>query len=280
MLRRLIGAELRRLREASGITREAAGFEIRSSESKISRVELGRVSFKLRDVADLLSMYGLADGHPERERVLALVKQANAPGWWRQFGDIIPSWFEGYIGLESSASVIRTYETQLVPGLLQTRDYIRAIARTVNPQATPSEIERWVELRTTRQDVVLRRDPPPTLWAVVDEAALRRRVGGVPVLRSQLEALVDATQQPNIKVQITPFTAGGHAALTGAFTILRFPDEDMADVVYLEAITRALMLDRPEEIDAYSETMELLCVEAQRPDQTADLLMSMLKDLA
>jgi hypothetical protein len=279
MLRRLIGAELRRLREASGITREAAGFEIRSSESKISRVELGRVSFKLRDIADLLTMYGLADGHPERERVLALVKQANTPGWWRQFGDIIPSWFEGYIGLESSASVIRTYETQLVPGLLQTRDYIRAIARTVNPQATATEIERWVELRTTRQDVVLHRDPAPTLWAVVDEAALRRRVGGVPVLRGQLEALVDATQQPNIKVQITPFTAGGHAALTGAFTILRFPDEDMADVVYLEAITRALILDRPEEIDAYSETMELLCVEAQRPDQTADLLLSMLKDL-
>lgn len=279
LLRRLVGAELRRLREGKRITREEAGYVIRSSESKISRVELGRVSFKLRDIADLLTMYGLVEGDPERERVLTLARQANAPAWWRRYADLVPSWFDNYIGLESSASVIRTYEAQVVPGLLQTRDYIRAVVRTAYQRASAGEIERLVDLRVTRQEQVLHRDPPPILWAVVDEAALRRPVGGTRVLRGQLEALVAATQQPNIKIQIMPFIAGGHSALHGAFTILRFPEEDLTDIIYLELASRALYLDRPDEVEAYGQSMERLCVEAQQPSQTAEMLLSIIKEL-
>ncbi len=280
MLRRLVGGELRRLREASSITREAAGFEIRSSESKISRMELGRVSFKLRDVADLLTMYGLPEGNPERERVLALAKQANAPAWWREYGEFVPSWCDTYIGLESGASMIRTYEAQVVPGLLQTYEYARAVIETQLPNAPAAQVERLTELRHTRQQLVLRRENPPTLWAVVDEAALRRPIGGAAVMRAQLEALVEATDGPNIKIQIMPLRAGGHSALTGAFTILRFPEEDLSDVVYLELVTRAIYLDRSDEVDAYNQTMARLCVDAQQPAQTADTLRSMLKELS
>lgn len=280
MLRRLVGAELRRLREGSAITREAAGFEIRSSESKISRMELGRVSFKLRDVADLLTMYGLPEGDPERERVLTLTRRANAPAWWREFGEFVPAWFDNYIGLESGASMIRTYEALMVPGLLQTADYARAVVETLLPNAPQARIERLTELRQTRQELVLHREDPPMLWAVVDEAALRRPIGGTAVQRGQLEALVEATEEPNVKIQIMPFRKGGHSALSGAFTILRFPEPDLSDIIYLELVTRALYLDRSDEVGAYTETMERLCVDAYQPGQTADQLRTMLKELA
>jgi len=280
LLRMVVGAQLRRLREDRGITREQAGYEIRSSESKISRMELGRVSFRPRDVADLLTLYGVDENDPERERVLGLVQEANAPGWWHQFGDLMPSWFQPYVGLESAASVIRTYESQVVPGLLQTRDYARAVVRAPMQRAAPVEVERHVDLRVARQQRVLHRNPPPTLWAVVDEAALRRPIGGVAVLRHQLAALVEATREPNIKIQIVPFDAGGHTALTGAFTILRFPEHDLSDVVYLEMLTSALYLERRHDVESYAEAMERLCLQAREPDQTADFIESILKELA
>jgi transcriptional regulator with XRE-family HTH domain len=279
LLRMVVGAALRRLREERGISREQAGYEIRSSESKISRMELGRVSFRLRDVADLLTLYRVAEDDPERERLLGLVREANAPGWWHQYGDAVQSWFQPYVGLESAASVIRTYESQVVPGLLQTRDYARAVMRSPMPKAAPAEIERHVDLRMARQDRVLHRDPAPTLWAVVDEAALRRPIGGVAVLRHQLAALVEATRQPNVKIQIVPFDAGGHTALAGAFTILRFPEHDLSDVVYLELLTSALYLERRQDVESYAEAMERLCVQAREPEQTADFIESVLKEL-
>jgi hypothetical protein len=280
MLRMLLGSALRRLREDRSITRERAGYEIRASESKISRMELGRVSFRPRDVADLLTLYGVADDDPERERLLSLMREANAPGWWHRFGDIMQSWFQPYVGLESAASVIRTYEPQLVPGLLQTREYARAVVRAMNHRSPSAEIERLVELRATRQQQVLHRDPAPTLWAVIDEAALRRPVGGVGVLRGQLLALIDAAQQPNVRIQVMPFDVGGHTGLTGAFTILRFPEQDLSDVIYLELLTSALYLDRPHDVEAYTQAMEQLCVEARRPAQTADFLEALLKEIA
>jgi len=172
VLRILLGANLRRLRESRGITREDAGWQIRSSESKISRMELGRVGFKERDVADLLSYYGLNDGI-ERDRLLALARDANQPGWWHHYGDVLPQWFQPYIGLEAAASLIRNYEVQFVPGLLQTRDYARSVVKLGHPRATLEEIERRVDLRMTRQQVLFRPDPPQ-FWAVVDEGALRR----------------------------------------------------------------------------------------------------------
>jgi hypothetical protein len=277
VLRMLLGAHLRRLREAQGVSREDAGWEIRSSESKISRMELGRVSFKERDVADLLSLYGL-DDEEERARLLALARDANTPGWWHRFGDVLPGWFQSYLGLEATAALIRTYEVQFVPGLLQTSDYARAVVLLGHASAPAEELDRRVSLRMARQQLLTRTDPPQ-LWAVVDEAALRRPIGGAAVMRNQLKALIEITQLPNVQLQVVPFHVGGHAAAGGAFTILRFPDQDLPDVVYIEQLTSALYLDKRDDVDHYAAAMERLCVEAEPPDRTADVLTAILKDL-
>lgn len=279
VVRVLIGAQLRRLREAKGLSREEAGYVIRASESKISRLELGRVSFKERDVADLLTLYGVAADDPERHRLLALVKDANTPGWWHRYSDVTPSWFEPFVGLEVAASLIRTYEVQLIPGLLQTRDYASAVVRLGLERAAPAEIERRVDLRLARQ-AILTSPTPPQLWAVIDEAVLRRPVGGYPVLREQLEALREAASRPNIKIQILAFDAGGHSAMGGgAYTILRFPDDGLADVIYVELLTSAIYLDRREDTDVYAQAMERLCALAHPPDATPEIIEEILKTL-
>jgi Domain of unknown function (DUF5753)/Helix-turn-helix domain len=277
VLRMLLGAHLRRLREAQGVSRESAGWEIRSSESKISRMELGRVGFKERDVADLLTLYGVTDDE-ERTALLELAKNANTPGWWHRDGDILPSWFQSYLGLEAAAALIRTYEVQFVPGLLQTADYARAVILLGHATASKEEVERRVSLRMTRQKLLTRPDPPQ-LWVVVDEGALRRPVGGPEIMRAQLNALIDATKQPNVRLQVIPFRAGGHAAAGGSFSILRFPDQDLPDVVYVEQLTSALYLDKREDVDLYATAMERLCVEADRPSRTSDILHRMLNEL-
>ncbi|WP_411710995.1 helix-turn-helix domain-containing protein [Micromonospora musae] len=273
----LLGAQLRRLRESSGVTREGAGWEIRASESKISRMELGRVGFKERDVADLLTLYGVKDD-AEREVLLKLARDANSPGWWHRYGDVLPGWFQSYLGLEAAAALIRTYEVQFVPGLLQTSAYARAVVLLGHGAATPDEIDRRVGLRMGRQEL-LRRTNPPQLWAVLDEAALRRPLGGPEVMRGQLDALVEATRLPNIRLQIVPFTAGGHAAAGGAFSILRFGDQDLPDIVYIEQLTSAIYLDKRDDLDHYALAMERLCVEAEPPERTAELLTRLRDEL-
>ncbi|GAA1514406.1 helix-turn-helix transcriptional regulator [Dactylosporangium maewongense] len=277
VLRMLLGAHLRRLREAQGVTREDAGWEIRSSESKISRMELGRVGFKERDVADLLTLYGLDDDE-ERTRLLALARDANNPGWWHRFGDVLPNWFQSYLGLEAAAALIRTYEVQFVPGLLQTKEYARAVVLLGHGRAKADEIDRRVELRMARQQVLTRADAPK-LWVVVDEAALRRPIGGTHVMRGQVDALLEANTLPNVRLQVIPFNAGGHAAAGGAFTILRFPDQDLPDVVYIEQLTSALYLDKRDDVDLYAEAMERLCVEARPPTETQKVLEEIRRDL-
>jgi hypothetical protein len=277
VLRMLLGAHLRRMREAQGVTREDAGYQIRASESKISRMELGRVGFKERDVADLLTLYGL-DDDDERVRLLALARDANTLGWWHRFGDVLPSWFQSYLGLEAATALIRTYEVQFVPGLLQTEAYARAVVVLAHSRARTEEIERRVGLRMARQRVLTRLNPPQ-LWAVVDEAVLRRSTGGAEVMREQLEALIEATKLPNVRLQVIPFHSGGHAAAGGAFTVLRFPDADLPDVVYIEQLTSALYLDKRDDVETYVAAMERLCVEAEPPGRTADLLQDVLKDL-
>jgi hypothetical protein len=270
VLRMLLGAQLRRLREGAGVTREAAGWEIRSSESKISRMELGRVGFKERDVADLLTLYGVS-ATDERATLLKLARDANSPGWWHRYGDVLPTWFQSYLGLEAAAALIRTYEVQFVPGLLQTPEYARAVILLGHRGAAPEEVERRVGLRMARQEL-LRRTHPPQLWAVVDEAVLRRPIGGPEVMRGQLDALVEATASPHVRLQIVPFAAGGHAAAGGAFTILRFGDQDLPDIVYIEQLTSAIYLDKREDLDYYALAMERLCVEAEPPERTPELL--------
>ncbi|MGI5288092.1 helix-turn-helix domain-containing protein [Nonomuraea polychroma] len=269
-LRILLGSQLRKLREAKNVTREEAGHLIRGSESKISRMELGRVGFKERDVADLLTLYGVVD-QQARSAVLDLVATANEPGWWHRFNDVLPTWFQAYVGLEEAAARIRTYEVQFVPGLLQTKEYARAVVTAGAAGIGAEEIARRVDLRLERQRIL---DKPegPVFWAVIDEAALRRPIGGTEVMRAQLEHLIDLMRQPNITIQIMPFSFGGHSAEGGAFSILRFPDPDLPDVVYVEQLASALYLDKREDVDRYTEVMERLCAVSTTPDETIELL--------
>ncbi len=270
VLRMLLGSQLRKLREARGITREEAGYLIRASESKISRMELGRVSFKERDVVDLLGMYGV-DDDGDRTALVALARDANSPGWWHKYSDVLPDWFSVYVGLEEAASLLRVYEVQFVPGLLQTTEYTRAIVKRGQAAAPAEEIERRVQLRAARQEI-LAKPGAPRLWAVIDEAALRRPIGGPAVMRAQLERLIAATDEPGITLQILPFGSGGHAAEGGAFTIMRFPEAELPDVVYVEQLTSALYLDKREDVETYSEVMDQLSVESEAPERAAAIL--------
>ena len=205
VLRILLGAQLRRLREARRITLEDAGKVIRASHSKISRLETGRVGFKDRDVSDLLTFYGVTD-EEERDALRALARRANTPGWWHDYSDVLPSWFEAYVGLVEVATQVRAYEVQFVPGLLQTEDYARAVTLLGHDDAPPSENERRVRLRMARQ-MVLDKPEPPNVWAVVDEAVLRRAAGGPAVMEGQLKHLIEMAKRPNVTIQIMPFQA-------------------------------------------------------------------------
>ncbi|MFC1420588.1 helix-turn-helix domain-containing protein [Streptacidiphilus cavernicola] len=278
MVRRiLLGSQLRRLREAKGISREDAGYTIRASESKISRMELGRVSFKERDVTDLLSLYGV-DDETERSALVNLVREANQAGWWHSFGDAMPNWFQTYVGLEEAAALIRTYQVQFIPGLLQTEEYARAIMLLNRPNLDSGEVDRRINVRTRRQKL-LADGNGPRLWAVVDEAALRRPVGGPAVMKLQVQRLIDAAEMPNVVVQVMPFRFGGHAAESGAFTILRFPEQDLPDVVYLEQLTSALYLDKRDDVDQYIQVMERLSVDSLTPEGSVELLSALLKEM-
>jgi transcriptional regulator with XRE-family HTH domain len=276
VLRILLGSQLRRLREAKGVTRDEAGYTIRASGSKISRMELGRVSFKERDVADLLGLYGVDED--ETRALVALAKEANSPGWWHKYGDVLPDWFQVYVGLEEAAQLIRLYEVQFVPGLLQTADYARAVIRLGRPSAPADEVGRRLNLRLTRQEV-LTKPSGPRLWAVIDEAALRRPIGGREVMRAQFARLIEAAREPNITLQVVPFRSGGHAAEAGAFTIMRFPEVDLPDVVYLEQLTSALYVDKREDVERYTEVMERLSVEGESPMRTIEILSGMLEEV-
>ncbi|NUT11575.1 MAG: helix-turn-helix domain-containing protein [Nonomuraea sp.] len=275
-LRILLGSQLRKLREAKNVSREEAGHLIRGSESKISRMELGRVGFKERDVADLLTLYGVVD-QQARAAVLDLVSTANEPGWWHRFNDVLPTWFQAYVGLEEAAARIRTYEVQFVPGLLQTKEYAKAVVTAGSAGIAAEEIARRVDLRLERQRIFDRPDGP-VFWAVIDEAALRRPIGGVEVMRAQIEHLVDLMRQPNITIQVMPFSFGGHSAEGGAFSILRFPDRDLPDVVYVEQLASALYLDKREDVDRYTEVMERLCAVSTTPDETIELLRTIAEE--
>ncbi|GAA1556354.1 helix-turn-helix transcriptional regulator [Kribbella sancticallisti] len=278
-LRIMLGAHLRRMREEAGISRGDAGYAIRGSESKISRLELGRVGFKVRDVEDLLSLYKLDDPE-ERARLLDLAKAANNPGWWQRYDDLTPNWFHSYLGLEMAAELIRTYEVQFVPGLLQTPDYARAVIQLGRSERLlpAEEIERLVALRMARQEA-LRATHTTKLWAVVDEAVLHRPIGGEAVLRAQLEHLADVSREPGVTLQILPFASGGYAATGGAFSLLRFADADLPDIVYIEHLTSAVYLDKREDLDEYVVTMDSLSIAASTPRQTHHLLTEIIKNL-
>jgi transcriptional regulator with XRE-family HTH domain len=276
VLRLLLGAQLRRLREAAGVTPEQAGYEIRGSRSKISRMEHGRVGFKQRDVADLLTFYGVTDDLL-RSSILSLARQANTQGWWSTFGDILPDWFEAYLGLEAAATLIRTFELQFVHGLFQTQGYARAVTQLGHRAANADEIDRRVSLRIKRQDLLTSKDAP-RVWSVMDEAALRRPVGGHEVMRDQLGRLIEVAALPNVTVQVVPFRRGGHAGAGGSFTVLRFGQPDLPDVAYIEQLTSALYLERRADVDHYMEVMNRLSAEALTPAGTARFIKEIIRE--
>lgn len=267
VLRMLLGSQLRRLREAVGITPEQAGYEIRASRSKISRLENGRVGLKSRDVTDLLTLYGVTD-EGLRSKFLALARQSNAPDWWRKYSDILPGWFEGYLGLEAAAATIRSFEVQFVNGLFQTADYAGAVTRLGRKNAPADEVERWVALRHKRQELLARPDPPK-IWSVIEEAVLRRPVAGPAVMRAQFRHLIEVAELPDVTVQVVPFASGAHAGESGSFTVLRFEERDLPDVVYLEQLTNAVYLEQRSDVERYLEVVDELSGDALTPAATA-----------
>jgi transcriptional regulator with XRE-family HTH domain len=267
--RLVLGGHLRRLREDAGITTERAAVVIRGSHSKISRMEHGRVGFKERDIADLLTLYRVKEGD-EREALLKLARGSSQPGWWHSYADILPHWVEPYFGLESAASFIREYELQFVPGLLQTEAYARAVIR-LGTSGSEDEIIRRAQARVSRQEI-LRRESPPKVWAVMDESALHRMIGGPTVMKEQLRHLLDMCDHPAVTVQILPFSAGAHRAMGGAFTILRYTEPDLRDVVFIEQLTSALYLDKQAEVDSYLEVIEEVCLQAEPSAKTPAIL--------
>jgi transcriptional regulator with XRE-family HTH domain len=273
--RMLVGARLRRLRTEQGLSREQAGEAIRASEWKIHRLENGQVSFKERDVVDLLRRYGVVDPG-EVSALLTMAREANQPGWWFQYSDLLPQWFRAYVDLESVATLIRIYEGQLVPGLLQTEEYTRAVIHGAQLDESAEEVERRVALRMARQRL-LEPAHAPRLWAVVDEAALRRPVGGPKVMQAQIEWLIEASRLPSVTVQILPFNAGAHPAMVGGFSILRFAGRELPDVVYLEHLSDAVYLDKRDDVDQYLHVMDQICARSELSDRTVEFLGAMLR---
>jgi transcriptional regulator with XRE-family HTH domain len=275
--RRIVGAQLRRLRESSGVSRREAGASIGVGESKLSRIEIGRVGLEEHEVKQLLELYGIHDPQ-ERDALLALAREANRPGWLQAFSGAMPAWFRPYVDLEEAAQVIRTYEVQFIPGLLQTEEYARAVVAHGLSEPPEEEVARRVELRLRRQRI-LTASNPTRLWAVIDEAALWRPIGGSEVSRAQLRALLDAARLQNITVQVMPFRVGGHAGEAGAFTILRFPEPELHDIAYLEQLTGAMYLERDDDMDHYGAAMERLCVQSASPEESMDLISKIIREI-
>lgn len=271
-LRILLGAQLRRLREAKQISPEEAGYVIRASHSKISRLETGRVGFKDRDIIDLLTLYGVTS-EAEQATFRELAARANSPGWWQGYADMLAGWFEEYLGLEEAAVEIGTYEAQFVPGLLQTEDYASAVI--LLEYSHPKEVSRRIDLRIARQAILSGPDPT-SLWAVIDEAALQRPLGGTRAMRAQLNHLAEMSQRPNVTIQVIPFLAGGHAAAGGSFSVLQFAEEELPDLVYIEQLSSAQYLVKPDVVDTYLEVMDRLRRQAATPAESLKIIQARL----
>lgn len=274
-LRIALGGQLRQMREARGMSREAAADAIRASAAKISRMERGRVGLKERDVRDLLTAYGVREP-AEREEILSLVRRATTPGWWHEYGDVTPRWFGMFLGLEQSASIIRSYEAQFVPGLLQTPDYARHVI-SLGPWDA-QETERRIALRLRRQQLLEGADTP-ILWAVLEETALRRPNAPPAIMRAQLEHLARMADRPNVTVQLVPESFGGHSISGMPFTILRFAEPDLPDVVYLEQLTGALYLDKRNDVSHYMAALDSLCGQVLTGDETRTVLRRLIEDV-
>jgi transcriptional regulator with XRE-family HTH domain len=273
----VLGRRLQDLRERAGLKREEAAGVLRVAPATIRRIEMAEVAFKIPYVQLLLKAYGVGDD--EAGAFVKLAEEANKPGWWQRFHDILPGWFSMYVSLEGAASLIRSYEPHFVPGLLQTEDYARAVLQSgAIGQTRPEDIERHVALRMQRQ-ALLTRENAPRLWAVMDETALRRPVGDADVMRGQIDRLLEASNLPNVTIQVAQFASGPHPGTYGPFVLFRFPVPELPDMVYSEYLTGAVYLDARHEVATHLEVMDRMAAHAATAHRTKELLRDLRKEL-
>ncbi|CAM5336827.1 MULTISPECIES: helix-turn-helix domain-containing protein [Streptomyces] len=273
----VLGRRLLDLRERAGLKREEAARVLRVAPATVRRMEMAEVSLKIPYLQLLLKAYGVPDD--EAELFVQLAEEANKPGWWQRFHDILPGWFSMYVSLEGAASLIRSYEPHFVPGLLQTEDYARGVLKSgAVGQTSPEDIERHVALRMQRQQLLTRPDAP-RFWVVMDETALRRPVGDPEVMRAQIDKLLDATKLPHVTLQIAPFANGPHPGTYGPFVLFRFAMSELPDMVYSEYLTGAVYLDARTEVAAHLEVMDRMAAQAATARRTKEILRDLRKEL-
>ncbi|CAM5346406.1 helix-turn-helix domain-containing protein [Streptomyces abikoensis] len=270
VLRVVLGKRLHDLREKAGLSYEQAGRALDVTHATVRRMEKAEVGLKLPYVEKLLRVYGVTDP-AEVEGFLDLAREANRPGWWHRFRDVLPEWFSAFVSLEGEANLIRAYEPHYVPGLLQTERYARAVLRAGQPHAPEADIERAVAVRRERQSLLTRADAP-LLWVVMDETVLRRPIGGPDIMREQIARLAEATAMPNVRLQIMPFAAGPHPAMYGPFHIFRFPLPELPDIAYAENLVGASYFDQREDVSAFLEALDRMCAQAA-PAQTTEAVL-------
>ena len=273
----VLGRRLQDLRERAGLKREEAARILRVAPATVRRMEMAEVALKIPYLQLLLKSYGVADD--EADAFVTLAEEANKPGWWQRFHDILPGWFSMYVSLEGAASLIRSYEPHFVPGLLQTEGYARGVMRSgAIGQTRPEDIERYVALRMERQSLLTREDAP-RVWMVMDETALRRPVGGSDVMREQIDKLLEAVELPHVTLQIAPFAAGPHPGTFGPFVLFRFAMAELPDMVYSEYLTGAVYLDARTEVATHLEVMDRMAAQAATAQRTKELLRDLRKEL-
>jgi transcriptional regulator with XRE-family HTH domain len=275
--RRRLGTELRKLRESNGYKLEEVAAQLGVAPSTLSRIETGKAPTKSAYLNQMLEMYGVVE--PGQRQVLVdMAREGHRKGWWSIYDDVLPSGFDIYVGLEAEASGLRSYETDVVHGLLQTTDYALAVLRELRPRDSQEQLERVVALRMQRQRL-LDQDPPLDLWLILDEGAIRRNIGGEKVMRPQLEQLIQATRWSNVTLQILGFASGAHAGLIGPFSILEFPERDDSDVAYTESVGGMIYLEKEREVRTCAEAFDRMRAAALSPAASVELIQQVLEEL-
>ncbi|RLL69895.1 helix-turn-helix transcriptional regulator [Streptomyces sp. Z26] len=277
VLRVVLGKRLQQLREKAGLSYEEAGRALDVTHATVRRMEKAEVGLRIPYVEKLLRTYGVTQ-QEEIDGFVALAREANQPGWWHRYRDVLPEWFSAFVSLESESHLIRAYEPHYVPGLLQTPAYARAVLRAGMAHASDEEIERQVALRVERQ-AILTRDEPPLLWAVLDETVLRRTIGGPDVMAEQIDHLLEAIATPQVRLQIMQFSAGTHPAMYGPFHLFRFPIDELPDVVCTESLVGAVYFDQRDDVSAFLEALDRMCGQAAPVHRTEALLSALRKEI-
>ncbi|MFI6928971.1 helix-turn-helix transcriptional regulator [Streptomyces sp. NPDC050287] len=273
----VLGRRLLDLRERAGLKREEAARILRVAPATVRRMEMAEVALKIPYLQLLLKAYGITDH--EAEAFVQLAEEANRPGWWQRFHDVLPGWFSMHVSLEGAAALIRQYEPHFVPGLLQTEDYARGVLKSgAIGQTSPDDIDAHVALRMQRQDLLTRQEAP-RLWVVMDETVLRRPVGGPEVMRAQIDKLLDSTKLPNVTLQVAPFANGPHPGTYGPFVLFRFAVPELPDMVYSEYLTGAVYLDARQEVATHLEVMDRMAAQAATAHRTKEILRDLRKEL-